>query len=78
MCAAVAHPVVPKWLAVWGLVGYALHLVGAGAEILGVHISLARSSSPGGIFEVTLAIWLLIKGFTPAAYDRSPATQADE
>ncbi|WP_327633051.1 DUF4386 domain-containing protein [Kribbella sp. NBC_00482] len=23
----------PKWLAVWGLVGYALHLVGAGAEL---------------------------------------------
>ena len=24
---------------------------------------------PGGLFEVTLAIWLLVKGFTPAAYD---------
>jgi hypothetical protein len=66
---------VPKWLAGWGLLGYALHMAGAAAEIFGAPISLVLLI-PGGIFEVTLAIWLLIKGFTPAAYDRSPATQA--
>lgn len=65
---------IPKWLAVWGLIGYALHLVGAAAEIFGAPISLVLLI-PGGIFEVTLAIWLLIKGFTPAAYDPSPVTQ---
>jgi hypothetical protein len=32
---------------------------------------------PGGIFEVTLAIWLLVKGFTPAAYEPAGATKAD-
>jgi hypothetical protein len=68
---------VPKWLAGWGLVGYALHMAGAAAEIFGAPISLVLLI-PGGIFEVTLAIWLLIKGFTPAAYDRSPVTQAEE
>lgn len=59
---------IPRWLAAWGLVGYALHMTGAAAEILGAPISLVLLI-PGGIFEVTLAFWLLIKGFTPAAYD---------
>jgi hypothetical protein len=68
---------VPKWLAGWGLLGYTLHMAGAVAEIFGASISLVLLI-PGGIFEVTLAIWLLIKGFTPAAYDRSPLTQAAE
>jgi hypothetical protein len=30
---------------------------------------------PGGLFEVTLAIWLLVKGFTPAAYDVAGAAK---
>ena len=59
---------VPRWLAAWGLVGYALHMAGAAAEIFGAPISLVLLI-PGGIFEVTLAIWLLVKGFTPAAFD---------
>lgn len=59
---------VPRWLAGLGLVGYALHMAGAGAELFGAPISLVLLV-PGGIFEVTLAIWLLVKGFTPAAYD---------
>ncbi len=59
---------VPRWLAVLGLAGYALHLTGAAAELFGLPLSLVLLV-PGGIFEVTLAIWLLVKGFTPAAYD---------
>ncbi|MQA77475.1 MAG: DUF4386 family protein [Streptosporangiales bacterium] len=66
---------IPKWLAGWGLVGYALHMAGAAAEIFGAPISLVLLI-PGGIFEVTLAIWLLVKGFTPAAYDRARLTPA--
>lgn len=60
---------VPAWLAGWGLVGYSLHLVGAAAELFGAPISLVLLI-PGGLFEVTLALWLLVKGFTPAAFDR--------
>jgi hypothetical protein len=62
---------VPRWLAVWGLIGYALHMTGAAAEIFGAPISLVLLI-PGGIFELTLAVWLLTKGFTPAAYDGPP------
>ncbi len=66
---------VPRWLAALGLVGYALHLVGAGAELFGLPLSLVLLI-PGGLFEVTLAIWLLVKGFTPAAYDTAGETGA--
>jgi hypothetical protein len=60
---------VPRWLAGWGLVGYALHMAGAGAELFCAPISLVLLV-PGGIFEVTLAIWLIVRGFDVAAYDR--------
>ncbi len=66
---------IPGWLAAFGLVGYALHLAGAAAEIFGAPISLVLLI-PGGIFEVTLAVWLLVKGFTPAAYEGVPVTGA--
>lgn len=38
------------------------------AEILGAPIGRVLLN-PGGIFEVSLAVWLLIKGFMPTAYD---------
>lgn len=68
---------VPGWLAGWGFVGYALHLAGAAAEIFGAPISLVLLI-PGGSFEVTLAIWLLVKGFAPAAYGEAAADRAGE
>ncbi len=58
---------IPGWLALTGLVGYALHMVGAGAEIVGLPLSLWLLI-PGAIFEVTLAFWLLVRGFDKAAY----------
>jgi uncharacterized membrane protein YidH (DUF202 family) len=64
---------VPRWLAGLGLVGYAAHMMGASAELFGVHISLILLI-PGALFEVSLAGWLLVKGFEPAAYD-GPARQ---
>jgi hypothetical protein len=58
---------IPRWLAGWGLLGYALHAAGAIAEIFGIPISLILLI-PGGLFELTVAFWLLIKGFQPEAY----------
>jgi Domain of unknown function (DUF4386) len=60
---------VPQWLAGWGVIGYALHVAGAIAEIFGIPISLIILI-PGGLFELALAFWLLIKGFNPEAYAR--------
>lgn len=59
----------PRGLALLGLVGYATHFAGAVFELFGVHISMWLLI-PGGIFEVTLGIWLLVRGFRPEAYGR--------
>ena len=53
---------VPRTLALWGVVGYAIHLTGAIAEIFGIHVSLLLSL-PGGLFEVAFGVWLIAKGF---------------
>ncbi len=55
---------IPRWLSVWGVVGYGIFLIGAVAEIFGVHIGLI-CTIVGGLFEVVLGFWLLIKGFEP-------------
>jgi hypothetical protein len=60
---------IPRSLAILGLVGYATHMLGAIFELFGVHISMVLLI-PGGIFEVSLAVWLLVKGFRPEAYSQ--------
>ncbi len=55
---------IPRFLAGWGVIGYALFLMGAIAEIFGIHIGLMLSI-PGGLFEMVFAFWLLLKGFQP-------------
>jgi hypothetical protein len=58
---------IPRFLSIWGLIGYAILMTGALAEIFGIHIGLVLSL-PGGLFEVALGLWLLIKGFGALAY----------
>lgn len=55
---------IPRFLAGWGVIGYAVFVAGAVSEILGIHIGLMLSI-PGGLFEVALGVWLLLKGFQP-------------
>jgi hypothetical protein len=57
----------PRWLSAWGVGGYAMFLVGAIAEIFGLHIGLICTVA-GGLFEVMLGFWLLIKGFESEGY----------
>ena len=65
---------IPGWLAATGLIGYAVHMVGAGAEIVGLPLSLWLLI-PGALFEITLALWLIVRGFNPTAYGgQRPAT----
>jgi hypothetical protein len=64
---------VPRFLAVWGFVGYAAFTAGSVLEILGVAGSGLVAAIPGGLFEVSLGIWLIAKGFnqvTPAPAGR--------
>ena len=58
---------VPRPLAALGVIGYIVHVLGAIAEIFGIHVSLILLI-PGMIFELALPVWLIIKGFQPEAY----------
>lgn len=57
---------VPRWLAVLGVVGYAVLLAGVASEALGMSDMDAGFVFfvPGGLFELALPILLLVKGFT--------------
>lgn len=54
--------VVPKWLSVWGLIGYTIFLVGCVFEIFGVEIG-TYASIMGGLFEITLAVRVIFREF---------------
>jgi hypothetical protein len=58
---------IPRFISVWGVVGYAIFMTGAIAEIFGIPIGVLLSV-PGGLFELALGVWLIIKGFHPEAY----------
>lgn len=54
----------PRWLGLWGAVGYAIFGTGAALEIYDVAVGTFLTV-PGGIFEVTFAIYLIWKGLPP-------------
>ncbi len=58
---------VPRWLAVWGLVGYAIIFGGMVSELMGSGLGLA-SSIPGGLWEVFIGVGLIAKGFNSSAF----------
>jgi hypothetical protein len=53
---------VPGWLAIWGLAGGALYLVQGAAAAFGS--GWGPLMIPLAVQEITLAIWLIVKGFT--------------
>jgi Domain of unknown function (DUF4386) len=62
----------PKFLAVHGLAGYAIFLAGAILEILGHYAGVALPI-PGGLLEIAFCILLIAEGFPEpqsADYDR--------
>lgn len=58
---------VPGWIAVWGLVGYAIIFCGMVSAVMGSGLGLV-SSLPGGLWEVFMGVWLIAKGFNPSAF----------
>jgi Domain of unknown function (DUF4386) len=71
---------VPRFVAVWGLVGYALLGLGAALEVLGFGVGLLLSV-PGGLFELALGVLLVARGFPMARRGTTvnvPATVAME
>ena len=57
---------VPQFLAIWGLLGYATILCGSVLEILGFDLHLI-DTIPGGLWEVFIGVWLIMKGFNSSA-----------
>jgi hypothetical protein len=66
---------VPRTLALWGLVGYALFLGGSLLQIVGVDLSSGHVVL-GGVWEGVIGVWLIAKGFKPSAtvFNGSSAT----
>ncbi|MCU1563401.1 MAG: hypothetical protein JWN05_1780 [Arthrobacter sp.] len=54
----------PRGLAVWGLAGYAVILCGSVLELFGLDL-LSIHAIPGGLWELFIGVWLIVKGFTP-------------
>ena len=74
---------VPRWLATLGMAGATLVFVAALLELFGVieQISLwgALLSIPVALNEMSLAVWLLARGFnTPKSTSDAPRTPANE
>jgi hypothetical protein len=58
---------IPRWIAIWGLAGYAIIFAGMLSSILGSGLGDV-SSLPGGLWEVFVGVWLIAKGFNPSAF----------
>jgi len=63
---------IPRFLSVLGLIGYAMLLTGALLDTFSVidHLhgaGLIITHLPGGLFEILLPIWLIVKGFNSSA-----------
>ncbi|MCA9391188.1 MAG: DUF4386 family protein, partial [Candidatus Magasanikbacteria bacterium] len=54
---------IPPFLAMWGIVGYSSLLLGVVLEFIGIKTGLTFVIA-GGLFEMLLALWLILKGFT--------------
>ena len=65
---------VPRFLAVWGFIGYACFAVGNLLVLFGVAGAGLVGAIPGGLFELTFAIWLIVRGFASTATVRSGGT----
>jgi hypothetical protein len=61
----------PGWLALWGLIGYAVILVGMLSAIMGSGLG-DLSSYPGGLWEMFVGVWLIVKGFNSPAVVSQP------
>ena len=58
---------VPRFLPVWGAVGYAIFIAGMILELFGIGGVLL--SLPGGLFEIGLSLLLILRGFRTSALE---------
>jgi hypothetical protein len=58
---------VPQLLVIWGFIGYVSFLFGSMLEVLGFNLQLLHTL-PGGLWEISIGVWLIIKGFNSTAF----------
>ena len=70
--------IVPRWITLWGFVGIPLY---AAAYLLAMYGGISGNSSaqnllqlPLGVQEMVLAVWMIARGFRPAAISTMPDT----
>ena len=68
--------IVPRWITLWGFVGIPLY---AAAYLLAMYGAIGGNSSeqnllqlPLGVQEMVLAVWMIARGFRPAAVSTTP------
>ncbi|MCB0734515.1 MAG: DUF4386 domain-containing protein [Flavobacteriales bacterium] len=60
---------VPRFLPIWGFLGYLVFIAGTVSELFGSNLGV-QLALPGGLFEITLSIWLIVKGFNTTRLSR--------
>ena len=55
---------VPRFISVWGFIGYIIFMAGTILELFGYGYGV-QLALPGGLFEIFLSFWLIAKGFNP-------------
>jgi hypothetical protein len=71
---------VPRWISAWGLIATAPYLAAGFLVLFGLtgHMSTLDTvlRLPLGVQEMVLAVWLIVKGFSPSAIEQevAPAT----
>ena len=53
---------VPRFIPIWGFIGYTIFISGTILELFAHDVGILLSI-PGGLFEIFLSIWLIVKGF---------------
>ena len=62
---------VPRLLAIWGLIGYAILLSGSVLQVLGFNLNSIQAI-PGGLWELFIGVWLIAKGFNAPSVPSEP------
>ena len=66
---------IPRLLAVWGLIGYAILLSGSVLQVLGFNLNSIQAI-PGGLWEVFIGVWQNFKGFSTTQLPSEPTTSS--
>jgi hypothetical protein len=68
---------IPRSIAVLGLIGYAALFIGSSLELFGLNLSMIHYA-PGGLFELIFPIWLIVKGFNSPTIAPESANADDD